>query len=386
MEIIHIVLGKANPNRMNGVNKVVYQLATRQAFAGSDVSVWGITPDPTTNFDERNFKTKLFIKQFNPFKIDPVMKEALLSHKKNTVFHIHGGWIPVFSSISILLKKNNIPFIYTPHGAYNTIAMNRNYYVKSIYFSLFEKQLIKNANKVHCIGQSEVSGLNKLFKTNKTVLLPYGYHQANTTNTTNLSHKKMIIGFVGRIDIFTKGLDLLIDGFEQFKLLVNDCELWIIGDGMEKQTLVELVKKKNLQTSVIFHGSKFNEEKEELIKQMDVFVHPSRNEGLPSSVLEAANIGIPCIVSQATNLAQYIEDYKAGIAIQNENETELKMAFLKIYKMKMENTLTDMKSNAQQMVEKAFNWKKLIVDFSRLYNSTTVWHQRKNKTCTPQLK
>ena len=34
MEIIHIVLGKANPERMNGVNKVVFQLATKQAESG----------------------------------------------------------------------------------------------------------------------------------------------------------------------------------------------------------------------------------------------------------------------------------------------------------------------------------------------------------------
>ena len=45
MEIIHIVLGKANPDRMNGVNKVVYQLATKQADFGEKVAVWGITND-----------------------------------------------------------------------------------------------------------------------------------------------------------------------------------------------------------------------------------------------------------------------------------------------------------------------------------------------------
>ena len=45
MEIIHLVMGKANPQRMNGVNKVVYQLATKQAEAGIKVQVWGFTKD-----------------------------------------------------------------------------------------------------------------------------------------------------------------------------------------------------------------------------------------------------------------------------------------------------------------------------------------------------
>jgi hypothetical protein len=43
MEIIHIVLGKANPDRMNGVNKVVYQLATKQVEFGENVAVWGLS-------------------------------------------------------------------------------------------------------------------------------------------------------------------------------------------------------------------------------------------------------------------------------------------------------------------------------------------------------
>jgi len=63
MEIIHIVLGKANPDRMNGVNKVVYQLATKQVEFGENVSVWGIAKDKDTNYGERNFETRLFIKK-----------------------------------------------------------------------------------------------------------------------------------------------------------------------------------------------------------------------------------------------------------------------------------------------------------------------------------
>ena len=45
MKIIHIILGKANPKRMNGVNKVVYSLASIQLEQGFDVEVWGITPE-----------------------------------------------------------------------------------------------------------------------------------------------------------------------------------------------------------------------------------------------------------------------------------------------------------------------------------------------------
>ena len=60
MEIVHLILGKANPNRMNGVNKVVYQLASRQSLSKRDVSIWGITKDLNHNYGERPFQTLLF--------------------------------------------------------------------------------------------------------------------------------------------------------------------------------------------------------------------------------------------------------------------------------------------------------------------------------------
>ena len=55
MEIIHIILGKANPERMNGVNKVVHEMASNQTQRGYEVMVWGITTNPVHDYPERGF-------------------------------------------------------------------------------------------------------------------------------------------------------------------------------------------------------------------------------------------------------------------------------------------------------------------------------------------
>ena len=125
MEIVHIVLGKANPNRMNGVNKVVYQLATEQEKANRNVQVWGVTKNTERNFPPRVFKTRLFKSSQNPFEIPVKLRKAILNNK-STVFHLHGGWIPLFYALGMLFKRHGIQFIVTPHGAYNTIAMKKN--------------------------------------------------------------------------------------------------------------------------------------------------------------------------------------------------------------------------------------------------------------------
>jgi hypothetical protein len=153
MEIIHLILGKANPNRLNGVNKVVYQLASNQARKQREVAVWGITKSLNHNYGERNFKTILFPEMKNPFIIAKSLKESLLAKRGDVVFHLHGGWIPIYSSLSKYLFKNNIPFVLTPHGAYNTIAMQRSSFIKKIYFQFFEASLLKRVSKIHCIGE-----------------------------------------------------------------------------------------------------------------------------------------------------------------------------------------------------------------------------------------
>jgi glycosyltransferase involved in cell wall biosynthesis len=361
MEIIHIVLGKANPNRMNGVNKVVYQLAVKQTELGSNVSVWGITKNLRVNYEERNFKTQLFLKFKNPFSISNHLKKVILTKKNKAIFHLHGGWIPIFYSLGRFLHKNQMSFVFTPHGAYNTIAMERNYWIKKIYFHLFEKQLLSRAEKIHCIGKSEVKGLNKIYTNNKSVLLPYGYENNISFEYGITQNKAIVFGFIGRLDIYTKGLDTLVKAYVKFNSYNPNSKLWIIGDSNTKSDLEKLIIDLNLTEKIILFGSKFGNEKNVL----DVFVHPSRNEGLPTSVIEAASFGKPCIVTDATNIGELIQKYDAGITIPIQSSKQLFRALKEIHLIWNDSSqYKTICSNAIQMVNETYNWEKVIADLN----------------------
>ncbi len=367
MEIIHIVLGKANPERMNGVNKVVHQLATRQSKAGLKVSVWGITATPEHNYGERNFTTRLFQKQRNPFRADEKLLEAILQKNYEAVFHLHGGWVPVFSSIANFMGHHRIKFVFTPHGAYNTIAMRRNALVKKMYFRFFEKSLLQNARHIHCIGQSEVSGLGGIYNNNKAALLPYGFECPQQPMPWLQTKTPFVFGFVGRLDIYTKGLDLLLNAFSRFHSQQPGAQLWIVGDGPGKARLMQLARRLHIREQVIFYGSRFGNEKNTLINGMHAFVHPSRNEGLPASVLEACSFGVPCIVSKATNVTEHVVKHQAGYSIQNDNVNELFEAMLKLYNASATGTYSAMRKGAMQLVKAEFDWDTLIPQFTKLY-------------------
>jgi glycosyltransferase involved in cell wall biosynthesis len=365
MGIIHIVLGKANPSRMNGVNKVVYQLASRQAASGRDVQVWGITKNITHNYEERNFETKLFKKRKSPFAISAELKNAIIQ-SENTVFHLHGGWIPTFWAVAKCFKKYNKKSILTPHGAYNTIAMKASGWRKKIYFQIFEKSILETAKKIHCVGASEKEGLQEIYSNCKQIILPFGFDRPPMDSFIKEHNKTFVVGFVGRIDIHTKGLDILTEAFARFQK-DKKTQLWILGDSDEMPQLKSMLGKKSIVNNTILYGSQFGLEKNAIIQQMDVFTHPSRNEGLPTAVLEAASFGVPSIVTQATNVGAYITKYNAGKCIKNENVNELITALEEVYLEWQANAMSKYVENAQLMLNQEFNWDVLVEKYDELY-------------------
>lgn len=364
MEIIHIVLGKANPDRLNGVNKVVYNMASEQSKAGKKVQVWGITPNPVHDYPERNFKTVLFKEERFLFFMPKALKQAILTSKK-AVFHIHGGWVPIFSTVARFMSRHKIKYVLTPHGAYNEVAMKRSGLQKKIYFHLFEKGVLKHAHKVHSIGGSEVDGLKTIYPKANSFLLPYGFKATQSESDTS-KNKDFTIGFVGRLDTHTKGLDLLIKAFEVFQKHLPSSKLWIIGEGEGKAYLENFIEKKQIE-NVVLWGKKFGEEKDELISKMHVFAHPSRNEGLPTAVLEAAALGTPSIVSKATNVAEYITKYGAGIAIDNNNVSALVDAMTLLRMVYKNGNEKQYAAGGMKMLEEAFSWPELVTKYDELY-------------------
>jgi hypothetical protein len=75
--IIHIALGKANPNRQNGVNKVVNSLLSHQTTKGLKAELWGISFSENHNYPKRNYSTRLFLDSKTKFRIDSKLKKAI---------------------------------------------------------------------------------------------------------------------------------------------------------------------------------------------------------------------------------------------------------------------------------------------------------------------
>ncbi|MBO0949642.1 glycosyltransferase family 4 protein [Fibrella forsythiae] len=370
MEIIHLVLGKANPARMNGVNKVVNELASQQQQAGYAVEVWGFSANQLHDYPERTYTTRLFEASRNPFWVGADWKRAMLVRKGTAVVQIHGGFVPRFYAAARFLADNRIPYVVTPHGNYNWHALQRNRLTKRLYFNLFERKVLSGASAIHALGKSEIAGLQTMYPNQKSVLIPYGFSVYEQPGEPIDS--TFIIGFCGRLDIDHKGLDWLMDGFADFQKNVPTARLWLIGDGPHRLQLKQMADDRNVGQQVTFWGSRFGEEKLQLLGLCSLFVHSSRYEGLPVSVLEAASLGLPCLVSEATNVGDAIRAFDAGYVVEQGTAPQVAEGLTVLHDQWQTGELAQLGRNAREMVDKHYNWPRQVKQFNELYQQ--VWH------------
>ncbi|MEL6670635.1 MAG: glycosyltransferase [Bacteroidota bacterium] len=362
MRIIHLILGKARLNRMNGINKVAHNLALHQQEMGWKSEIWGITGSPGRKPTARAYPLRLFQQQRWGFLIDPALKKALegLNPKTDRV-HIHGSFIPAFYRASRILARRAVPYIYCPHGALSPGALERSAAKKRWYFRLFESVILNKAACVQFLGEEQYRAIDSYLDLPQKIIIPNGQ------NLAELSFEPAplplpygpIFSFCGRLDMDHKGLDLLFEGFDAYVQEGGKGHLWLIGDGMDYQHLVELTKRRQLNHRITFWGSRFGSEKLNLLHHSDVFLHTSRYEGLPTAVLEAAGLGKPCLVSRPTNMGKALENAGAGWLVQPNQPDHILATMLEVEQKWEAGALADMGRNAYELIKEQFNWASL---------------------------
>ena len=105
---------------------------------------------------------------------------------------------------------------------------------------------------------------------------------------------KLVVGHVGRLS-YAKNQEFLLRVFQKV-LGKTDSVLLLVGTGEREAFLKNLAKRLGVGDSVRFLGSRADVAA--LYSAMDVFVMPSRFEGLPLAAVEAQMAGLPCILSE----------------------------------------------------------------------------------------
>lgn len=121
-----------------------------------------------------------------------------------------------------------------------------------------------------------------------------------------------VVGHVGRF-CFQKNHEFLVDIFEKIHNQRAEARLLLIGEGSLVDSVREKIAAKKLSESTIFLGNRCDVN--ELYSAMDVFVLPSRYEGLPVVGVEAQAAGLPCVLSDAVTRETIMQSTTKMVAL-----------------------------------------------------------------------
>lgn len=356
MDIIHILQGKANPNTLNGVNKVVDAIASEQVSLGYKTMVVGMANN-TIERHNPNYHYKLFKKSVIPFCYPSQLLTFLLDNSTTkTVFHFHSVFILWFLPLIKALKKNDRNHVFlTPHGQYIDIAMNS--IRKRIAFHFFDSKVLKEVEAVHIIGYQTENNERIQRYAQRIAVIPNGFGQQIVKQFPK--SESLVFGYMGRLECKQKGLDILIPAFIQYIQNGGQGNLKIAGSGPDHTYLEKIVQNSKMENRITFVGKLFDDDKWRFLQECSVFLHPSHWDVIPTVCMEAASVGTPLFVSEDTNLGEYITKYGAGKSITKVDIESIAKGLSEFDSSFKTSTWTSMCEGAKKMIEAELNWKRI---------------------------
>ncbi|HEX8265028.1 MAG TPA: glycosyltransferase family 4 protein [Pyrinomonadaceae bacterium] len=124
------------------------------------------------------------------------------------------------------------------------------------------------------------------------------------------SSEEFIIGAVGRLSP-EKGQKILLSALKLVLQKNENVRLWLIGDGVDRESLKTMAEELGIGERVKFWGMR--SDIPELLGQMDLLVQPSHYEGLGIAIQEAMASGVPVVASEVGGIPELIEQGKTGV-------------------------------------------------------------------------
>lgn len=181
----------------------------------------------------------------------------------------------------------------------------------------------------------------------------------NNKNLIKQGNEKIII-CVARFD-YRKSIHTLIEAFSYIQQTTN-AKLVLIGNGPEEERLKEKVRELNLEDKVIFLG--FRNDVYKLLKEADLFVLPSIEEGFGNVIIEAMASKVCVIASRVGGIPEIIDNEINGLMFEKGNTHELQNLILKV--LSDEKLRVKLVSNAFLNINK-FSQERMVLQHEETY-------------------
>lgn len=148
---------------------------------------------------------------------------------------------------------------------------------------------------------------------------------------------------------------------EQYKLL-------ILGSGPDEAKLKAQVKGSKVSNRVVFKGFVQHSELPQYLQASEIFVRPSRSEGLGNSFLEAMAAGIPVIATAVGGIPDFLTDGETGLFCEVGNPHSIAQKAEKL--MKDRESREYIVGRAKEMVRNKYGWDKVARDMQSILTAS----------------
>lgn len=334
-------------NNASGLSVIVPQILNYQSkFA--QVGIF--------NYDGEFFDTAEGVTRISDFTESDDYRTFPAPFNKPDIVVIHSPFgIPKVVMIAKKLKKSGIPYIIVPHGCFSSYAMKKKKLKKTAARIVFLDKMVADATKIQYLSEGEQRA--SIYR-KESFIVPNGI-DINPWVEKTLNSDLLVMSFIGRKDLYHKGLDLLIGACGSIKDQIKDkVQIDLYGPACpEHDAQLRKVIADNGVGDFVFHKpSVFYEEKTLVYQNTDVVVLTSRFEGQPVAILEAWSYGVPTLVTPGTNVSEECESNGCGWAVSQNVEA---IAQKLLYLIENREEIAKCSKNAYEYVCREYNWNRI---------------------------
>lgn len=250
------------------------------------------------------------------------LREAIIGHlnKENydIVIGVEGYYSLLLGKIADRLTAKTIGW---QHNSYEAYLKNegRYYWNRDI---LFEKYIPKLDEYIVLNHHDKKMYLKEKGIESKVIYNPRSFKSEEKSDV-----KSKTFLAAGRFN-YQKGFDLLIESFNLFAKENTDWNLVIVGEGEEKEKMMNLINTYGLQERIVIKN--FTDNIKRYFLESSALVLSSRWEGMPMIVLESLEMGVPVIAYNITAIEPLVDNNKEGLVVEKYDIEEYSNAMKKI--------------------------------------------------------
>jgi glycosyltransferase involved in cell wall biosynthesis len=336
LRIAHITNEAFGVETANGVQQAVYCLARAQAEMGESVVVFSRDDHAVNVLNDDAESRPRTPRSVIPASSVSLRQRTLSRHFEQTlaedvlawhpdIVHFHSVHIPQNVALAAYLGRVGIAYCVTVHGALFPAARRRGWLKKTLFNLFFERRYLNEARFIHALNPQETEVIRRCGVNRPIVVVPNGLPP--DTNVLALRpdalyaehpwlRDQRVFMFVGRLDLWQKGLDLLMKAFACAGL--SDASLVLVGPDYRgsRRALATRAERLGISPRVVFIEPAFGQERANLFAAADVFVHPSRWEGVSLSVLAASAAGKACLITREADPLGELERAQAAVIVE----------------------------------------------------------------------